>query len=52
MAMVKQVGKRFCVTHDTTGAVLKRKGRRVCFTTRSKAQADARATRRRVMGRS
>jgi hypothetical protein len=50
MAKVKKVGKRHCVTHDTTGAVLKRKGHRVCFTTRGKAAADARATRRRVMG--
>jgi len=51
MAKVKMVGKRWCVAHDTTGAVLKRKGRLVCYATRSKAQADATATRRRVMGR-
>ena len=49
MAKVKKIGKQFCVTHDRTGAVLKRKGRRVCYATRSEAQADARATRRRVM---
>lgn len=27
MANVKKIGKKYCVTHDTTGAVLKRKGR-------------------------
>lgn len=52
MARVKRLGPgRFAVVHDRTGAVLKRKGRRVIHPTRSAASADARATRRRIMGR-
>ncbi len=52
MAKVKQIGKRrFAVVHDTTGAVLKRKGKRVIYPTRAEAAKDARETRRRVMGR-
>ncbi len=50
MAKVVKVGTKFGVAHDTTGKVLVRKGRRVIHPTRAAAQADARATRRRVMG--
>ena len=49
MAKVVKVGKQFGVAHDTTGAILKRKGKRVIHPTRAAAQADARATRRRIM---
>ncbi len=53
MAKVKQIGKnQFAVTHDHTGAILKRKGRRVIYPTRAEALADARETRRRVMRKS
>ncbi len=51
MAKVVKVGKKFGVAHDRTGAILKRKGKRVIHPTRAEAQADARATRRRVMGK-
>ena len=51
MAKVKQIGKRkYAVVHDTTGAVLKRKGRQVIYPTRAEAAEDARETRRRIMG--
>ena len=49
-ASVKKIGTQYCVTHSTTGQVLKRKGRRACYKTRAKAQADANATRCRIMG--
>lgn len=53
MAKVKEIevkGKtKYAVVHDTTGAVLKRKGRRVIHDTRHEAQKDATATRARVM---
>lgn len=51
MAQVKKVGQQFCVVHDTTGAVLNRKGKSVCYATRPEAAADAKATRARVMGK-
>ena len=51
MAKVKKIGKRFCVTHSTTGAVIKRGGRSACYATRSKANQDANKTRCRVMGK-
>lgn len=51
MAKVVKVGKKFGVAHDTTGAILKRKGKRVIHPTRAAAQADARATRQRITGR-
>ena len=51
MAKVKMVGKRFHVTHDRTGATLRRGGRPVTYGTRSAAQKDARETRRRITGR-
>lgn len=51
MAKVKKIGTKYCVTHDTTGAVLKRKGRRVCFATQGAARKDARATIKRITGR-
>ena len=50
-AKVKRTGGRWCVAHDRTGAVLVRKGRRVCFSTRGAAAKDALDTRRRIMGR-
>lgn len=50
MAVVVKDGKRYCVAHGKTGAVLKRKGRKVCFISRSEAQAEARRTKCRVMG--
>ncbi len=49
MANVVKVGKKFGVAHGKTGAILKRKGKRVIHPTRAAAQADARATKRRVM---
>ena len=52
MAKVKRLGPgRYAVTHDTTGAVLERDGKKVIHPTKAEAQADARATRRRVMGK-
>ena len=51
MAKVVKVNDKFGVAHDTTGAILKRKGKRVIHPTRAAAQADARATRRRNMVR-
>ena len=50
MASVKKVGGKHCVTHSTTGAVLKRGGKPVCFDIHAKAQAEAARTRCRVMG--
>lgn len=52
MAKVVKVGKKFGVAHDKTGAILKRKGKRVIHDTKAEAQADARATRRRISGKS
>lgn len=49
MAKVKKIGTRWHVTHDTTGATLKRKGKLVTFATKKQAQQDARATRKRIM---
>lgn len=49
MAKVVKVGKKYGVAHEKTGAILKRKGKRVLHPTRAEAQADARATRRRSM---
>lgn len=49
MAKVKKVGNQWCVTHDVTGAVLRRNGKAVCFATQSAASKDARETRARVM---
>ena len=50
MASVKKIAGKYCVTHSTTGAVIKRGGKKACHTTRAKAQADANKTRCRVMG--
>lgn len=51
MATVVIVNHQFCVAHDLTKAVLKRKGVPVCYPTRAQAQRDATATRERVMGK-
>ena len=51
MAGVEKRGNQYCVVHDRTKAVLKRKGRRVCFASRGAAVAEAKATQRRIMGR-
>lgn len=50
MAKVKKLGRKYCVTHGTTGQVLKRKGKRACYTSASRARTDARKTRCKVMG--
>lgn len=50
MAKVVKKGARFCVAHDRTGAVLKRKGKAVCFKTRRAANNEAANTKCRVMG--
>ncbi|KKM84120.1 hypothetical protein LCGC14_1302420 [marine sediment metagenome] len=49
MAKVVEDRGQYCVAHDLTGQILKRKGKRVCFSTRKEAEAEARATRRRIM---
>ncbi len=49
-ADVVRKGGRYCVTHSRTGAVLKRKGRRQCFDSRSVANRVAAETRCRVLG--
>lgn len=49
-AGVKKKGNRWCVIHTTTGAVLKRKGHRVCFDTQRKAAKEALKTQCRVKG--
>ena len=51
MAFVKQVGKMFGVFHEGTKKILVRGGRSVKHTTLKAAQADVRATRRRITGR-
>ncbi len=54
MAKWVNTGKgTWCVAHSVTGQVLKRKGKRVCFTGRGakdKARREANATRCKVKG--
>ncbi len=50
MAVVVKDGSSYCVAHGKTGAILKRQGKKVCFSSKGEAQAEARRTRCRVMG--
>lgn len=50
MAEVIKKGNQHCVAHSTTGAVLKRKGRSVCFSTRAQAVTEANRTQCRILG--
>ena len=49
MAKVIKKGKKFCVAHDKTGQIIKRKGKQVCYSIKSQAKKDASKTRCRVM---
>lgn len=50
MAKVVKKGNRHCVAHSVTGAVLKRKGQSVCFSTRAQAINEANRTQCKILG--
>lgn len=51
MAKVVKARGKWCVAHGRTGHPIKRKGRIVCFTSKKAAQAEARSTQHRVVGK-
>ncbi len=44
MALVKQIGEKYCVLHSRTKKVIVRKGRRACFSSPAAARRDANKT--------